>query len=313
MPPRTASARMQAVSWPAPTGTSAGRRRGSVDREAAARREAAAGRDRARVGRCARDAGQPRARAPLRQRAQQPERVGVRRAAEDRVDRAGLHDPPGIQHRHPVAGAGHHAEIVGHEHHAHRQLVLQPQQQLEDLVLDRDVERRGRLVGQQQLRPAGQGDGDHRALAHAAGELVRVVGQPPPRVRDADQVQQLGRPAAAPPAQAEMHAEDSVICSPIGSTGLSAVIGSWNTIAISPPAHRAHRRSGRPADRVPATHLRRSCLPRRQQAQDRAQVRLLPEPDSPTMPSISPGATSRSTPSTGAAPGRCVTDSRADS
>ena len=54
-------------------------------------------------------------------------------------------------------------------------LALQLAQQVEDLRLDRHVERGRRLVGDQQLRLAGQRHGDHHALAHAAGELVRIV------------------------------------------------------------------------------------------------------------------------------------------
>ena len=53
-------------------------------------------------------------------------------------------------------------------------LVLQLAQQVEDLRLHRDVEPGGRLVGHEQPRRAGQGDGDHDALAHAARELGRV-------------------------------------------------------------------------------------------------------------------------------------------
>ena len=52
---------------------------------------------------------------------------------------------------------------------------LQPLEQVEDLRLDRDVERGGRLVGDQQRRVAGERHGDRRALAHAAGELVRIL------------------------------------------------------------------------------------------------------------------------------------------
>ena len=50
---------------------------------------------------------------------------------------------------------------------------LQLAEQVEDLRLDGDVERRGRLVGDQELGIAGERHGDHDALAHAAGELVR--------------------------------------------------------------------------------------------------------------------------------------------
>src|SRR5207249_11723140 len=45
----------------------------------------------------------------------------------------------------------------------------------EDLRLDGHVERGGRLVGDQKLRAAGERDRDHGALAHTAGELVRIV------------------------------------------------------------------------------------------------------------------------------------------
>ena len=56
--------------------------------------------------------------------------------------------------------------------------LLQLADQLEDLRLDRDVERRGRLVGDQELRRAGERHRDHHALAHAAGELVRIIVDP---------------------------------------------------------------------------------------------------------------------------------------
>ena len=52
--------------------------------------------------------------------------------------------------------------------------LLQVEDQVEDLRLDRHVQRGGRLVGDQQLRLAGQRHGDHRALPHAAGQLVRI-------------------------------------------------------------------------------------------------------------------------------------------
>jgi hypothetical protein len=50
----------------------------------------------------------------------------------------------------------------------------QPVQEIEDLRLHRDIERRRRLVGEQQGRPAQQRHGDHDALAHAAGEFVGI-------------------------------------------------------------------------------------------------------------------------------------------
>jgi hypothetical protein len=47
--------------------------------------------------------------------------------------------------------------------------------QVEDLRLDGDVERGRRLVGDQQRRAAGQRHRDHRPLAHAARQLVRII------------------------------------------------------------------------------------------------------------------------------------------
>ena len=53
--------------------------------------------------------------------------------------------------------------------------VAELDEQLHDLRLRRDVQRGGGLVGDQQLRIPGQRDRDHHPLAHAAGELVRVL------------------------------------------------------------------------------------------------------------------------------------------
>ena len=48
-------------------------------------------------------------------------------------------------------------------------------QQLEDLGLRRDVERRRRLVGEEQLRVAGQRRGEGDPLAHPARQLERIA------------------------------------------------------------------------------------------------------------------------------------------
>ena len=53
--------------------------------------------------------------------------------------------------------------------------LLEVPDQLQDLGLDRDVEGGRRLVGDEQLRVAGQGHRDHDPLAHAARQLVGVL------------------------------------------------------------------------------------------------------------------------------------------
>ena len=70
---------------------------------------------------------------------------------------------------------------------------LQLADQAHDLGLDRDVERGGRLVGEQDPRVACQRHRDHHPLAHAAGHLVRVVPQPALGVGNTHQPQHLDR------------------------------------------------------------------------------------------------------------------------
>jgi hypothetical protein len=83
---------------------------------------------------------------------------------------------------------------VGDQDDRHAEPVAQVVDELEDLFLDGDVERGGGLVGDQQPGLAGQRHRDHDALAHAAGELVRVPGDPFGRAGQAHQVQHLDRP-----------------------------------------------------------------------------------------------------------------------
>jgi hypothetical protein len=83
---------------------------------------------------------------------------------------------------------------VADENDSHPQSFLKAGQQIEDLRLDRHIESRGRFVCEQYVRVTGQCHGDHRPLPHAAGELVRVVVQPPLRVGDRHQAQHLRRP-----------------------------------------------------------------------------------------------------------------------
>ena len=107
-----------------------------------------------------------------------------------------------------VGGFGDDAHIVGDHDQAHAVFGLQPDQQVEDLLLDRHVERGGRLVGDQQLGVAGDRHGDHDALALAARHLVRIGFQPLGRIGNADRLQQLdGAGAARGLVEPEMEAQ----------------------------------------------------------------------------------------------------------
>ena len=99
-------------------------------------------------------------------------------------------------------------QVVRDEQQRHGVTFLQACQQLEDLLLDRDVECRGRLVCDQQLRLAGDRHRDHDPLLLATGQMVRVGRDAQVRVRDADLVQQLDRPGAGrTPPETEVQAQ----------------------------------------------------------------------------------------------------------
>ena len=67
------------------------------------------------------------------------------------------------------------AEIVRDEEEREAQLLLQADEKIEDLRLDRDVERGDRLVAYDEFGVEREGAGDADALALAAAELVRVA------------------------------------------------------------------------------------------------------------------------------------------
>ena len=91
----------------------------------------------------------------------------------------------------------------------------------------------------------------------------------------------------------------SIICSPMRSTGFSVISGSWKIIAMRSPrswriCSSLYLRRSWPLKRTsPSTTSRGSIRPSSEKP-----VTDLPEPDSPTRPTISPRRTVRSTPST---------------
>ena len=111
----------------------------------------------------------------MRQTLVERDGVGVPRPAEDLDHRPLLDHAAGVHHGDAVAGLRGHADVVRDDHLGDAQLLAQPEEQVEDLGLDGHVERGGRLVGDEQRRPAGQRHGHADALSHAAAELVRVA------------------------------------------------------------------------------------------------------------------------------------------
>ena len=94
--------------------------------------------------------------------------------AEDIVQGSAFHHLAVVEHDDLIGHIGDDAEIMGDHQQRHAQFGLEILDQLQDLGLDGDVERRGRLVGNQQAGPADQRHGDHRALAQAPGQLKGI-------------------------------------------------------------------------------------------------------------------------------------------
>jgi hypothetical protein len=71
----------------------------------------------------------------------------------------------------------HHRHGVRNEQVGQLKLALQLGQQVHHLCAHADVERRNRLIGDDEFRPERQCPGDADALALASAELVRVARQ----------------------------------------------------------------------------------------------------------------------------------------
>ena len=98
-------------------------------------------------------------------------RVGVKLPAGRLLD-----DPAQVHHRHLIGEVLDHRQVVRDEQVRDVQLVLQVVEQIEDLRLNRNVQRADRLVADDEIGRKGDGAGDADALPLAAGEFVRISG-----------------------------------------------------------------------------------------------------------------------------------------
>ena len=119
---------------------------------AAARPEGAALGQGKQRGRHARDRFQPMRPRTVERRDQieQAPGVGMSRALEDVALGAALDDAAGIHHLHAIGDLGHHAHVVGDQHDGGAEIAPQLLDELEDLRLHGDVERRRGLVGDEE-------------------------------------------------------------------------------------------------------------------------------------------------------------------
>ena len=100
--------------------------------------------------------------------------VGVLRVHHHLVRRTLLDDPPVLHDDDPVAHRGEDGQVVADHHQGQGPVADQSREHVEDLRLDDDVEGRRGLVGDDDVRVAGERHGDHDPLLLAAGQLVRV-------------------------------------------------------------------------------------------------------------------------------------------
>ena len=106
---------------------------------------------------------------------EQPERVRVQRLFLDGGRGRDLEQRARVEHVDAVAHREGDAQVVRDHDQSHATRDLDGLEQREDLALRGHVERRRRLVGDQDLRIAGQGGGDADALAHAPRQLERIA------------------------------------------------------------------------------------------------------------------------------------------
>ena len=94
---------------------------------------------------------------------------------EQLLRRGGLHDPADVHHRDALADVLDDAQVVGDEEQSQPELVLKLEEEVQDLRLDRHVERGDGLVRDDQAGIEGKRARDADALALAAGERVRIA------------------------------------------------------------------------------------------------------------------------------------------
>ncbi len=107
-----------------------------------------------------------------------------------------FHHPARVHHRDPVRDVRDHAHVVGDQDDGRAEVIPELLDQREDLRLDGHVQRGRGLIGDQQVGVAGKRHRDHHALAHPAGELVRIVVHPLRGVRYPHGLEQLDGPGA---------------------------------------------------------------------------------------------------------------------
>ena len=92
------------------------------------------------------------------------------------LTRCGLfHDSAQVHHHDAVRHVLHHRKIVGHEEQREAEILLEIDEQVENLGLNREIQSGHRLVAHDEGGVGGQGPGDADSLALSPGELVGIA------------------------------------------------------------------------------------------------------------------------------------------
>ena len=119
--------------------------------------------------------GEIAARSAFRNRGEESRGVRMLRILVQLGRRADLDDMAEVHDRDAVGDVPDDAQIVRDEDVGEVEIGLQALEEVENLGLDRDVERRDRLVADDQLRAEGERARDPDPLPLTAGELVRIA------------------------------------------------------------------------------------------------------------------------------------------
>ena len=170
------------------------------------------------------------ARLQPRNRGEQRLRVRMRGRVEHALGRRQLDEPAAVHHGDPIADLPDQAQVVRDEEVGQAEPLLQIEQQVDHLRLDRDVERRDGLVGDDERRLERERAREPDALPLAAAELVRILrGRRPGRARRARRAARTRARRSSRLPSLWMTSGSSTM-SPTRMRGLSDEYGSWNTI-----------------------------------------------------------------------------------
>ena len=119
--------------------------------------------------------------------------IFVTRTIKNVLRRTAFTDASAVHHDDFITHICDDAEVMGYHNDRHPELLLQILHQLQNLCLNGNVQRRRRLIRDQNIRLTRKRHRDHHALPHTARKLIRILLDPLFRLVNADKRQHLDR------------------------------------------------------------------------------------------------------------------------